>query len=101
MFPKSVQNDEFLSPRTAPVTNSRARMATCSSTYPPRVTNGAVVSPTEGTTMPPSPLVPAATLRPPACTCRNTFLKYCTPTVVLELKIGDSRNEALVENVAV
>src|SRR5690348_14644764 len=101
MLLKLVPNDEFLSPRTAPVTNSRSRMESCSSTYPPRVTNGAVVSPTEGTTMPPTPPVPATTLRPAACTCWNTFLKYCTPTVVLEVNTGDSRNDAFVENEAV
>ena len=65
------------------------------------VTNGAVVSPTDGTTMPPRPPVPATTLRPDACTCWNTLLKNCTPTVVLEVTTGDSRNDPLAAKVAV
>ena len=56
---------------------------------------------TEGTTIPPKALVPATTLRPDACTCWYTFLKYCTPAVVLELTTGDKRNDAVVANVAV
>src|SRR5690242_14015361 len=101
MLLKFVPKDEFLSARTAPVRYNRSRIPTNSSTYPPSVTNGDVVSPTEGTTTPPSALVPATTLRPAACTCSKVFLKYCRPTVVLEVTADERRNDAFVEKVAV
>src|SRR5439155_4987474 len=74
MLLKFVPNAEFLSARTAPVRYNRSRIPTCSSKYPPRVTDGAVVSPTVGTTAPLSAPVPATIFRPDARVCWNTFL---------------------------
>ena len=92
---------ELSSPRSAPVKYSRSWIPTCSSTYPPSVTNLSVFSLTVGTTTPASEVVPPTSLRPEASVTANTSLKNCTPADVFEVTIGDKRNDDVAVKFAV
>src|SRR5436853_7883901 len=84
---------ELSSPRSAPGKYSRSWIPTCSSTYPPSVTNLSVCSLTVGTTTPASEVVPPTSLHPEASVTANTSLKNCTPADVFEVIIGFKRND--------
>src|SRR2546426_2581111 len=97
MNPKFFPNEEFLSRRSAPVTNRRSRYPSCSSTKVRRVRDSTWSSLTEGITTPASELVPAASFWPEANTNTDRSRNHCSPNVVLELIVEVSwrRAEAL------
>src|SRR5438552_17710840 len=84
---------ELSSPRSAPVKYSRSWIPTCSSTYPPSVTNLSVFSLTVGTTTPASEVVLPTSLRPEAEVTAKPSLKNCIPAEVLDVTIGERRTD--------
>ena len=85
MNPKFLPNEEFLSRRSAPVTNSRSRNPSCSSMNVPSVRVSDWSSLTDGIATPASDPVPAASRRPDANTKIDFSRNHCRPTVVLEV----------------
>src|SRR5438132_14207593 len=88
---------ELSSPRSARVKYSRSWIPTCSSTYPPSVTNLSVFSLTVGTTTPASEVVPPTSLRPEASVTANTALKDSTTDDVFDVTIGAKRHDDITE----